>query len=305
MNRSRWLAASCLLCAAAAIGLPGCGGGQAEGPSLNKQYEDALKIPAAYPRASRLIGIASQQIKKNNEIGADKTLTSAAAAADKIDNADQRADVYLSIFAIRATTGQAVVSKDLLKEAAKATDEIELQGQKFGKLLRLAEAYARDLEKQATASGHLAKAEEILAQLSDTEQLQANIQLSGTLAVTGDADRSQQLLDSTIEAARQLEDVRKKSDLLGQAAALLFELDRGSDAQPLLDEASGVASGIKDPEGRAFALASLGRQLMLASQAARASGFLKQAQSAAEEVGDPAMRSSIMDEIAGTRKLMN
>lgn len=297
------LSVAALLAAVLAAGCGG-GGGNAKAPPLNQQYEEALKIPSADVRGPRLVAIATKQIQGSNEIGADKTLLAAALAADKIKDPNHKADTYLKIFALRAQAGQSAVFKDLLKSASKASAEIESPQQKFDCLLRLAEAYARDLDRKTTAAARLQDAEAVMPQLSEAEQLGATFRLSGALAVLGEADRAQQLLDGSLAKARELEDPRAKCEGLGDAAGVLFGLDRDSEAQPLLDEASGVASGIKDAEARSHALASLARKLMLSGQNGRAAGFLRQAQASAEEIGDPTMRSSIMDEIAATKRLL-
>lgn len=282
----------------------GCGGGgDAQAPTLKEQYEQTLQLPPEV-RGPRLIAIATQQLANNNEIGADKTLEAAEQSAEAVGDPYFRADAYLKIFALRVRTGQAEIYRDLLKEALKAAEKIERVEQKYDTLLQVAEAYARDLDKSSSASLRLADAEALLPQLSEDQQLGARIRLARTLAVTGDAERSQAMLDESLKQAGELPDARNRIEAWGEAAATLIRLERTDEADPLLSQATAAAGEMEDAEARSHAYLSLARKMMLTSQDARAGSLLRQASSAAEEIGDPTMRSSVMDEISATRRLL-
>ena len=283
----------------------GCGGDKkAKGPSNNQQYEQALKIPSHDIRAARLISIAANQLSKNNEIGADKTLEAAILAAKSVETAGFRADCLLKIFALRASTGQAEISRDLLRDTSRAIDGVKQPSQKFSLLLRMANAYSRDLKKPISAKAALKEAEALMAELPEGEQLGARIRYAGSLELAGETEQANELMTAALTEAEGLSDLRAKAEALGDAAVALYDLDRGEEADKRLAEAEEAAAAIEDAEQKAHAHSSLARKMMMADKGSNARALLKQAMSAAEAVADPQMRNSIMDEINASKSLL-
>ncbi|MCA9175895.1 MAG: hypothetical protein KDB14_15525 [Planctomycetales bacterium] len=281
----------------------GGGGGAAKTPSFNELYDQALKLPAADLRAKQLVGLASRQAKANDSINADKALEAAMLSIKSLSGTE-RAELLLSVFGVRAKIGQAAVSGDLLKDASRTIDELEAGAKKFSLLLTLANAYARDMEKSILAKASLKEAEPLLEQLSEQEQVSGRIRYASALRAVGDNEAAEPLHTAAVQAAAELEP-RARVEALGDAASALFQLEENEAATTLFSSATEAAAAISDPEGQAHAYLSLARKMLLGGQNSRASELFRQAHSAAESIPEPTMRSSVMDEIAAGRRLLN
>ena len=116
------------------------------------------------------------------------------------------------------------------------------------------------------------------------------------------ADKAQGLSDQSLQAARALQDPRKRADAVANAAATLSKMGKTEDAGAAIQEAEKLAGAIADPMSRAYAFVHLSDALRAAGRRAEAQNALRQAEAAADKVTDSSMRIPLQETINRSRK---
>ena len=112
----------------------------------------------------------------------------------------------------------------------------------------------------------------------------------------------QSLLDQSLEAARALEDTRKRADSMTNTAAYLAKMKKTDESKAAFAEAQKEAEKIEDSLSQAYALVHLGEKLNESNLKGSARKILEQAEEAADKVKDQSMRGPLMEKIYAARK---
>jgi hypothetical protein len=294
------LSVGCLLGIAAVVGCGGAGG--SGGPSLASQYQEAMTIPDPTARVTQLLSIADQQDKAGDLLGTQTTLGSAAAAAKSIEDPSSRGFALNRVVATTAQIDSVTKAKDLLKEVRKAAEAITDPEAKVPVLARMAYNYGRYIDAMDTAQLYLKQCEEVAATIPRPEG-QVAAMLDITLIHHGleNTDKANAVMDSTLDLARELEDVRKRADSLADAAALLFRMDQQETAEQVFAQSQQAAESLEDNLSKGFALLHLSTKLGEAGYRVEAQDVSQAAEDVADQVGDQSMRQPLVDKIYAAR----
>jgi len=284
--------------------LTGCGGGgKSGGGSLSDQYRKAMQITNPTARVTQLLAVAKKQEKAGDVLGADQSLASAAAAAESIEDANGRAIALNRVASDMARMGRPSEAKNLLKGVRKACEKIDDPEAKVPVLTRMSYMYGKYLDGQDAASIYLKNCEEIAGTISRPEgKIEAMLEVALTYYGLGDQEKTQSLIDQSLEDALALEDARKRADSIANAAAMLSKMKKTDEAKTVFQEAQTKAGEIEDPLSQAHALVHLGEKLTESGLKGAAHKILVQAEEVADKVTDQSMRGPLMDKIFAARK---
>jgi tetratricopeptide (TPR) repeat protein len=284
--------------------LTGCGGGGSSGGgSLSDQYRKAMQITNPTARVTQLLAVATRQDQAGDMFGADQSLASAAAAAESIEDAKGRAIALNRVASDMARMGRRSDAKNLLKGVRKACDGIDDPETKVPVLTRMSYMYGKYLDAPDIASAYLKNCEEIAETISRPEgRIEAMLEVAYTHFGLGDEEKTQGLIDQSLEAARALEDARKRADSIANAAATLSKMKKTEEAKTVFQEAQAKTDEIEDPLSQAHALVHLGDKLIESGFTGAAQKILEQAEDVADTVTDASMRRPLMDKIFAARR---
>lgn len=117
------------------------------GSSLTQQYEQALKIPGDEARARKLASIGEAQLKAKDSSGAERSFAAAREAAELVTDPMQRAGVYITLAVKQATSGNVDNQRSAVRGAAAAIDKIEIPEAKAENLADLGVLQARFVDR--------------------------------------------------------------------------------------------------------------------------------------------------------------
>lgn len=284
--------------------LSGCGGGgKSSGGSLTDQYQKAMQTADPTARVTNLLRVAQKQDAAGDFMGTEQTLASAAAAGKGIDDAEGRAAALNRVASAMARMDQPAEAKNLLKEVRKASDEIDDPESKVSTLTRMAYTHGKYLDDKDVAAIHLKNCEDIAGSVTRPEgKVESMLAVAYVYFGLSETDKMQSLIDQSLEAARALEDTRKRADSIANAAAYLSKMKKSDDAKAAFEEAHQGAEKIEDPLSQAHALVHLGEKLKESNLKAAAQKILLQAEEAADKVKDQSMRVPLMEKIYAARR---
>jgi len=304
MSRTRTRMASVALLLGCTVVL-GCGDGKkkASGPSLDAQYRKVMAEADLAARASRLLAVAGKQHKAGDLLGMEQSLNSAADAAKNLDDAKAKALTLNRVAEAFGRAGRTVESKNLLREVSKAADQIGEAEIKITVLTRMAYTYGKHLNSLDIATSYLKNCEGIAAGIPRPEgRIDALLEVAVTYHELALADEAQGLFAQALEAARALDDGRKRADSVANAAAARSKMNQADEAQTTFQEAEKLAGEIPDAMSRAYALIHLSDRLKASSRRADAQRILKLAEAAADKVADASMRTPLLETIDRSRR---
>jgi hypothetical protein len=281
------------------IAAVGCGGGAPPEKSLAEQLNDARQLPSAEARAAALIRIADLQRAGGDTMDAKSTLATASSSAEQIEHAYTKATTLAQIAAAQAVISTKQIARGTLRKAAKAVKEIEDPHMRMLASLEQAEA-ALKLEDQGQALSLLKSAEQLAG---DVELPDAScdclLNVASGYHAADQQDEAKRVINATLVKIRELENARRKSDLLGDAALALRRSNEADVAtwQGVLTESQQMAEGITDPLARSYALVHLAECLNTVGKQGDAETILVKAEADADKVTDNAMRGPLIEAI--------
>jgi len=302
MSRTRMTLTAVLLGCAVALG---CGGGKksGSGPSLDAQYRKVMAEPDLAARASQLLALADKQSKAGDLLGMEQSLNSAADAAKNLDDTKGKALTLNRVAEALGRTGRMAESKNLLREVSNAADQITEPEIKVTVLTQMAYTYGKYLNSQDIGTSYLKNCEAIAAGIPRPEgRIDALLEVAVAYHSLAAGDQATTLFEQSLDAARALEDVRKRADTVANAAAALSKMNLADESQATFQEAEKLAGEIPDAMSRAYALIHLSDKRRASGRRADAQKTLKLAEAAADKVTDSSMRGPLLETIDRSRR---
>ena len=287
-----------LLCS---IGFAGCGGGSGKaGPSLSKQYQEALKQTDASMRASKLVTIAEAQKKAGDTLGSDASLSAASEAAYSLSEPSSKANALNKVAAAYGRAGDTSTVKKLLKDTAKEIEKVPDPDIKIRTLADLASTTGLYLKNPDAAAEHLATAEKAAETIEGAQgKIAAQAKIAGAYARIERTKDAERILETVLAFARGLADPKEKAESLAAAASAQVSMKQTDAAKGTFDEAQQVAATIPADDQRGYALLHISQKLSLAGRKSDAKAALSKAQDAALKVTDSSLKAALVEEING------
>jgi tetratricopeptide (TPR) repeat protein len=303
MIENRWL-----LVFLGLLMLVGCNASSPGGKSLSQQQAEALKLSDAGQRARRLAQVAEKQHKAGDLLAVRSALSIAGESARSVKDPASRAAALTYVAGYYVKLGQNEDdAKALLREAAKAAEDVSDPDVKIRVLSELAAATGAQLKNATLAASYLKTAEAAAGGLA-LEAVVTKVTALSRIAVAyqkleraADAER---VIAAAQETARGVSDPRQKCDALAEIGAALSRMKQTAGAQAAFDEAELAVAEIAEADGQAYALLNLARGLATAGRKESARAILKQAMDAADKVTDGSVRGPLNDEIEAARKAL-
>ena len=286
--------------------LVGCNASSPGGKSLSQQQAEALKLSDAGQRARRLAQVAEKQHKAGDLLAVRSALSISSESARSVKDPASRAAALTYVAGYYVKLGQNEDdAKALLREAAKAAEDVSDPDVKIRVLSELAAATGAQLKNAALAASYLKTAE---AAAGGLEAVVTKVTALSRIAVAYQklerATDAERVIAAAQETARGESDPRQKSDALAEIGAALSRMKQTEGAQAAFDEAELAVAEIADADGQAYALLNLARGLATAGRKESARAILKQAMDAAGKVTDGSVRGPLNDEIDAARKAL-
>lgn len=267
------------------------------------QYSNAMKTADPTARVTQLLNVAEKQDSAGDLMGTNQSFGSAAATAKGIEDAQGRAAALNRVASAMARTDRPSEAKKLLKEVRKASEEIDDPEAKVWALSKMAHTYGRYLDGKDIATVYLKNCEEYAESVSRPEgKVESLLAVAYVYYCLAETEKTQSLLDRSLEAARALEDTRKRADSIANAAAYFSKMKKADEAKRVFDEAQQEAEKIQDSLSQAHALVHLGEKQIESNLKGTAQKTLGKAEEAADKVKDRSMRGPLMDKIYAARK---
>jgi tetratricopeptide (TPR) repeat protein len=200
-------------------------------------------------------------------------------------------------------TGRMAESKNLLREVSNAADQITEPEIKVTVLTQMAYTYGKYLNSQDIGTSYLKNCEAIAAGIPRPEgRIDALLEVAVAYHSLAAGDQATTLFEQSLDAARALEDVRKRADTVANAAAALSKMNLADESQATFQEAEKLAGEIPDAMSRAYALIHLSDKRRASGRRADAQKTLKLAEAAADKVTDSSMRGPLLETIDRSRR---
>ncbi len=282
--------------------LAGCGGGGSATPDIATERKNAMKMSDPVARSRKLVAVADKQRKVGDVLGAKETLVAATDAAEQITEAGSQAGSYVQIAGSILRGGDLGAGKDMLKKVEKIAAEIPDAGVKASIYADLAGVYRE--QSPDKASYWLKQARETAAQVANPEQKGIALARIGEATIRAElTDDAKQIVAELAELARSLEDLRKRSDALTDAAVLAGKVEPEL-ATTLLTEADEAAAGTEDAYTRSHAYLSMANKLAKAGKKSDAAPRAAKASDLADKVGDSTLRIELVEQINKLRNTL-
>jgi tetratricopeptide (TPR) repeat protein len=223
----------------------------------------------------------------------DERVEQALAAAERIEEADQRSEAYGAVALALAQAGQIEQAQEAFQQALAAAERIEYdywRSRAYG-AVALALVQAGQIEQAQEAFQQALAAAERIEEADKRSRAYGAVALA--LAQAGQVEQA-------LAAAEQTEDAYGRSEAYREVALALALAQAGQpeQAQEAFQQALAAAEQIEDAYGRSLAYREVALALVQAGQPEQAQEAFQQALAAAEQIEDAYGRSEAYREVA-------
>jgi tetratricopeptide (TPR) repeat protein len=228
----------------------------------------------------------------------DERVEQALAAAERIEEADERSRAYGAVAEALAQAEQIEQAQEAFQQALAAAERIE-------NAYRRSEAYGAVAEALAQAE-QIEQAQEAFQQaLAAAERIEYDYWRSrayGAVALAlvqaGQIEQAQEAFQQALAAAEQIEEADERSRAYGAVALALAQAGQIEQAQEAFQQALAAAEQTEDADWRSLAYREVALALVQAGQPEQAQEAFQQALAAAEQIEDAYGRSEAYREVA-------
>jgi tetratricopeptide (TPR) repeat protein len=214
----------------------------------------------------------------------DERVEQAFAAAERIEEADERSRAYGAVAVALAQarqTEQALVVAEQIEDAYERSEAY--------RAIAVALAQARQAAQALAAAGQIEDA---------YERSEAYRELAVALAQAGQAEQAQEAFQQALAAAGQIEDAYERSEAYRAIAVALAQAGQAEQAQEAFQQALAAAERIEWADGRSEAYRAVALALAQAGDTARAQEAFTEALNAAGQIEFTYKRSGAYCEVA-------
>lgn len=292
MHRSvTWIIAAVLIASV------GCGGGEAEGPSLDAQVKKAMSNPVPQSRAGELIRVAARQREAGDFAGSARSLDAAAEAAKLVESPATRVESLCLVVDAQDKAGSSTGAQDLLKAASRAVDEIAAPADKAAALSQMAAAYGNTLKDMDIAGIYLKNAEEEAAKIeSPLDKALALLKLASAQSQLANSEAATRLIEQGLELARGIADPRQRCEALATAGETLSKMKLVEEGKAAFGEAQAEAAKITEPLNQSYAYLEIANRMVNVGLSNAATETLDKARVQADKV-EASLRRDLLDAI--------
>ena len=260
------------------IPLHGIAAAQAEAGLFSDALRTAEKTRiASSRRVAALRDIAAAFAEAGHSVDAKKTFANALRTAEKIENAEFRADALRRIATAFTNAGYDIDAKNTLANALQTAKKIEDAGYRAVTLREIAVAFAK--------AGIFSSALRIAEKIEDA--LERSFALGNIAAAFAEVG----LFPNALQTAEKIEDEFKRASTLGDIAVAFAEAG-------LFPNALRTAEKIEDAFDRAFALGDIAATFAEAEHSVDAKNTFANALRTAEKIENAGLRASALRNIA-------
>ena len=267
--------------------------------SIQGQLKQAMKIQSLRKRSKTLVEIADRQFAQDDVLGGTATIGLAVDSALGIKGAYERGAVLNSTAYAYGKHELVDKASDVLKQVSKALEEVTEVDLSVALIGKMAEIEIRFLdhvntgndlfEEGATTAENAEKPE---------EKVIAKLNLAFHLDRLKRVEPRDELIDQAFEALEQIPGDRQRTDVAGDMASRLVQMQCLERAKRAFELAETYAATIAEPLSQGYALCEIRDRLRRAKQSAGADRVLAKARLVAEKVMDQGLRNELLNRLA-------
>jgi hypothetical protein len=165
-------------------------------------------------------------------------------------------------------------------------------------LAELATFTGQYLKNPDAAAAHLKSAEESAAQIMLAKlRVQSLARIAGAYHRLDRGTDADRVVAEATDFSRAQAEPRDQADCLAEVAGALFGMGRSSAGQAALNDAQKAAAGIQAKDSHAYALLGIAQKAKAAKQTAEARRLLDEARDLAQKVEDGSIRNPLVEDI--------
>ncbi|MDE0734482.1 MAG: hypothetical protein OSB47_01585 [Pirellulaceae bacterium] len=267
--------------------------------SIQGQLKQAMKIQSLRKRSKTLVEIADRQFEQDDVLGGKATIGLAVDTALEIKGAYERGAVLNSTAYAYGKHQLVDKASDVLKQVSRAVEEVaeaDLSAALIGKMAEIEIRFldhvntGNDLFKEAATAAENAEKPE--------EKVIAKLNLAFHLDRLKRVEPRDDLVDQAFEVLEQIPDDRQRTDVTGDMASRLVQMQCLEQSKRAFELAETYAATIAEPLSQGYALCEISDRLRRAEQSAGAERVLAKARQVAEKVTDQGLRKELINRLA-------
>ena len=267
--------------------------------SIQGQLKQAMKIQSLRKRSKTLVEIADRQFEQDDVLGGKATIGLAVDTALEIKGAYERGAVLNSTAYAYGKHQLVDKASDVLKQVSRAVEEVaeaDLSAALIGKMAEIEIRFldhvntGNDLFKEAATAAENAEKPE--------EKVIAKLNLAFHLDRLKRVEPRDDLVDQAFEVLEQIPDDRQRTDVTGDMASRLVQMQCLEQSKRAFELAETYAATIALALSQGYALCEISDRLRRAKQSAGAERVLAKARQVAEKVTDQGLRKELINRLA-------
>ncbi len=267
--------------------------------SIQGQLKQAMKIQSLRKRSKTLVEIADRQFEQDDVLGGTATIGLAVDTALEIKGTYERGAVLNSTAYAYGKHELVDKAADVLKHVSRTLEEVAEVDLLVALIGKMAEIEIRFLDHLNTGNDLFEEGATIAENAEKPEEkVIAKLNLAFHLDRLKRTEPRDELVDQAFEALEQIPDDRQRTDVTGDMASRLVQMQCLERSKRAFELAETYAATIAEPLSQGYALCEIRDRLRRAKQSAGAERVLAKARQVAEKVTDQGLRKELLNRLA-------